>query len=40
MKSQRINSTFISSNTQAEDSACKRAIFCPAPDNKLTNDKN
>ena len=28
MKSQRTNSTFASSHTQAETSACKRAISC------------
>jgi len=27
MKTQRTNSTFASSNTQADSSACKRAIF-------------
>lgn len=29
MKTQRTNSTFASSNTQADSSACKRAIFYP-----------
>jgi len=29
MKIQHTNSTFASSNTQADSSACKRAIFCP-----------
>jgi len=29
MKTQRTNSTFASPNTQADSSACKRAIYLP-----------